>query len=123
MYRWTLLIVLLGGASLRAELPSPRFDRIAPLGAAVGSTVEVEAVGGDLEEADKLFFDHPGIAATHVKDRKFKVSVAADVPPGTYDARLVAKWGVTSPRLFAASKGVTEVVEKDRTMNPRRLRS
>jgi hypothetical protein len=95
----------------RADLPSPRFDRITPLGAAAGSSVEVEVLGGDIEDATKLFFDHPGITATHVKDRKFKVTVAADVPPGTYDARVLGKYGVTNPRLFAVSKGLTEITD------------
>lgn len=106
------LIVVLSLASLAwADLPSPRFDRITPLGAAAGSSVEVEVAAGDAEDATKLIFDHPGISATHVKDRKFKVTIAADVPAGTYDARIVAKHGVTNPRLFAVSKGLTEVTE------------
>ncbi|MCE9560690.1 MAG: PPC domain-containing protein [Planctomycetes bacterium] len=107
----SLVAVLVLASSARADLPSPRFDRITPLGAAAGSSVEVEVAAGDAEDATKLLFDHPGITATHIKDRKFKVTVAADVPPGTYDARLVAKLGITNPRLFAVSKGLTEVAE------------
>src|SRR5215468_2197434 len=106
-----LALVLLPSVAF-ADLPSPRLDRITPLGAAAGSAVEVEAVGADIEEATKLLFDHPGITAKHVKDRKFAVTIAADVPAGTYDARLVGKYGVTNPRLFAVSRGLTEVVEK-----------
>jgi hypothetical protein len=109
--RLSLLALLLLVSVARADLPSPRLDRIAPLGAAAGSSVEIEVQGADIEDATKLLFDHPGITATHVKDRKFKVTVAADVPPGTYDARIVAKYGITNPRLFAVSKGLTEVAE------------
>src|SRR5262245_43033553 len=105
----SFLALLLLISAVRADLPSPRFDRLAPLGAAAGSSVEVEIVGNDIEEANTLLFDHPGITAEHVKDRRFKVTVAADVPPGTYDARLVGKWGITNPRLFAVSDGLTEV--------------
>lgn len=108
----SLLALLLLCSAARADLPSPRFDRLTPLGAAAGSAVEVEVLGGDIEDATKLVFDHKGITAEHVKDRKFKVTVAADVPAGTYDARLVGKYGVTNPRLFAVSRGVTEVAEK-----------
>src|SRR6266545_2235162 len=108
----SLLALLLLASSVRADLPSPRFDRVTPLGASAGSTVEVEVLGADIEEATKLLFDHPGITAKHVKDRKFAVTVAADVPAGTYDARLVGKYGVTNPRLFAVSRGLTEVTEK-----------
>jgi hypothetical protein len=108
----SFLALLFLASSVRADLPSPRLDRIAPMGAAAGQSVEIEVLGADIEEATKLFFDHKGITAEHVKDRKFKVTVAADVPAGTYDARLVGKYGVTNPRLFAVSRGLTEIVEK-----------
>jgi hypothetical protein len=108
----SLLALLLLASSVRADLPSPRFDRLTPLGAAAGSSAEVEVAGADIEEATKLLFDHPGITAKRVKDRKFTVSIAADVPSGTYDARLVGKYGVTNPRLFAVSRGLTEIAEK-----------
>lgn len=97
----------------RAELPTPRLDRITPLGAGAGSSVEVEVTGPDLEEAATLLFDHAGLKAEHLKDRKFKVTVAADVPAGTYDARLVGKYGISNPRLFQVTRGLTEVAEKE----------
>ena len=108
----SLLALVLLVSSVRADLPSPRLDRVTPLGATAGSSVEVEVLGGDIEDANTLLFDHKGITAKHVKDRKFAVTVAADVPAGTYDARLVGKYGVTNPRLFAVSRGLTEVAEK-----------
>lgn len=105
-------------STARADLPSPRFDRLTPLGAAGGSTVEVEVAGADIEDTTKLLFDTPGITAEHVKDKKFKVTVAAAVPPGTYDARLVGRYGVTNPRLFAVSSGLAEVAEKEPNDDP-----
>src|SRR5689334_2072077 len=102
-----------------AELPSPRFDRITPLGAAAGSSVEVQVLGSDIEDLQSLVFDHPGITARPLegkdlnKERKFTVTVAADVPEGTYDARLITKWGVSSPRLFAVSHGLSDQAEKE----------
>ena len=71
----------------QAELPLIRFDRLSPIGAAAGSTIEVEVLGGDIEEAKSLLFDHPGLKAEFVKERFFKVNVAADVLAGTYDVR------------------------------------
>src|SRR6516162_8526829 len=109
---WAFAYMLLSAAIARAELPSPRLDRITPLGAAAGSSLEVEVVGNDIEDAVRLLFDHSGIKAEHLKDRKFKVTVAADVPAGTYDCRLVGKYGITNPRLFAVSHCLTEVVEQ-----------
>ena len=113
-----LILVLMTTSSLHAELPSPRLDRIAPLGAAAGASIEVEAIGADLEGAETLLFDHPGIKATHLKDRKFTVAVAANVPKGAYDARLVGKYGVTNPRLFAVSDGPKEIAEKEPNDEP-----
>ncbi len=111
-YGWALVCIGLFVASVRADLPSPRLDRIAPLGAAAGSTVDIEVTGTDIEGAVKMIFDHPGITAKHLKDRKFAVTIAADVPVGTHDAWLVGKYGVTNPRLFAVSRGLAEVNER-----------
>ncbi len=107
----SLLTLLLLVSTVHADLPSPRLDRLAPLGAAAGTSVEVEVVGNDIEEATKLIFDHRGITAKHLKDRKFTVTVGADVPAGTYDARLVGKYGITNPRLFAVQREMAEATE------------
>jgi len=107
--------VLLTTTAAPADLPSPRLDRLVPLGAAAGSTIEVEVTGPDLEVTEsqppRLIFDHPGITAKHIQDRKFSVTVAASVPAGTYDAWIVSKHGISSPRLFAVSHGLTELAE------------
>lgn len=102
----------------RAELPLIRFDRLSPIGAAAGSTIEVEVLGGDIEEVKSLRFDHPGLKAEFVKERFFKVSVAADVPEGTYDVRLVGRFGVSNPRLLAVSHGLTDVAEVEPNNEP-----
>lgn len=111
-----LLLVLLNvfdHKAARAELPSIRFDRIAPLGGEVGTVVEVEILGADIEDVRDLLFDQPGLDAEPVpnKERFFNVSIANDVPVGTYDVRLVGKWGVSNPRLFAVSRGLKNVLE------------
>jgi hypothetical protein len=108
-----LFLAALLGRPLFAELPSVRFDRLTPLGAAAGSSAEVEIAGADIEEVKELRFDHPGLKAEHIKDRRFRVTVAADVPAGTYDVRLVGQYGISNPRLFAVSHGLTEVAEKE----------
>jgi hypothetical protein len=101
--------------SARAELPVPRFDRLQPLGGAVGTTMEVEVQGNDLEELRGLVFDHPGIVAKPIegKDKRYSVSIAAEVTEGSYDARLIGKWGATNPRLFAVSHGMTDLGEQE----------
>jgi len=99
-------------ASARADLPAVRFDRLTPLGGAAGTTVDLEIAGADLEGVESLLFDHPGLKATFVKERQFRLTIAADVPPGTYDVRLVGRFGVSNPRLFSVSHGLTDVAKK-----------
>ncbi|HWB09357.1 MAG TPA: PPC domain-containing protein [Pirellulales bacterium] len=114
-WRAALLVVvsLACPGAAHADLPSIRLDRITPLGAAAGATVEVAVNAADDEEAKRLVFDHPGISAEWVENRKFKVTVAADVPEGTYDARLLGRFGLSNPRLFAVSHGLSDVTEKE----------
>lgn len=112
------LIVLFTVTAARADLPSPRLDRIFPLGGAAGSSVEVEVTGAELDEAKSLHFDHAGLTATHTKDRKFQVRIAPEVSPGTYDVRVLGKYGISSPRLFEVSRGFTEVQKKKGNHDP-----
>src|SRR5262249_54751648 len=109
-----VLILVCGFVSTaRAELPSIRFDRINPLGAQAGTSVEVEVIGRDVEDVNALRFDHPGLKAELVKPNRFKISVAGDVPEGTYDVRLVGRFGVSNPRLFAVSHELVDVAETE----------
>jgi len=110
------LIALSGSvAPLRAELPTIRLDRIQPLGGSAGTSTEIEIVGSDIEEAKSLWTSHAGITASPVekKDRRFNITVAADVPTGTYDVRLVGRWGVSNPRLFAVTRGLKDAAETE----------
>src|SRR5205814_10097363 len=43
---------------------------------------------------------------------KFKVTVAADVPVGIYDARIIGQWGISNPRAFVVGD-LNEVAEKE----------
>ncbi len=96
-----------------AELPSPRLDRISVLGVNQGGEVELEVVGADLEVLTGLVFDHPGLSATPVegKERWFKIKAAGDMPPGTYDVRTLGRFGVSSSRLFAVSRGLKDIAD------------
>jgi hypothetical protein len=105
-----------------------------PPGGKSGTTFEVTFSGAfqgfqfnDMEDPQKLIFSHKGITAEAVPPvipekpdpkappptvTKFKVTIAADVPPGTYDVRFVNKWGVSNPRAFVVGD-LTEVMEKE----------
>lgn len=121
-------------------LPNPRLTVLTPAGGKVGTSVEVAFAGTDLEEPQALLFSHPGIKAEPIippapapapakpADPKkpapapmpppkppvtrFKVTIAADVPVGLYDARLVNRWGVSNARAFAVGD-LNEVAEKE----------
>ncbi len=110
-----VVVVLLTAQAARGELPAPRFDRLVPLGTGAGSALEIEVAGPDLDGPLVLLADHPGISATPVPDKsnRFLLTVAPDVPEGTYDLRLVGRWGISNPRLFAVSHGLPELSETE----------
>lgn len=105
------LMCLACPGSVRAELPAIRFDRIQPLGLAAGASVEVEVLGRDTEDVQTLRFDQPGLTAEFLKPGRFKVTSQAAVPAGTYDVRLVGKYGVSNPRIISVTHGLTDVTE------------
>src|SRR5262245_60148316 len=96
-----------------AQLPHPRLDRLSPLGGAAGSTVDVTIQGKDLEDADTLHVDRPGFKAERLKPNQFRLVIPAGATPGTVEVRAVGKYGITGSRLFAVSKGLAEVQEKE----------
>ncbi len=129
-FGWTLSVLMsliafgvCDNSRLFAELPSIRLDTLLPLGASAGTTVSLTVVGADLEEARGLMFDHPGFQAEFVEDRKFNVTIAADVPQGTYDVRLIGKYGVSNPRLFSVTHGLTDVADTDPNNQPQQPQS
>jgi hypothetical protein len=116
------------GPQFDSGLPAPRLTVLTPSGGKAGTTVEVTAAGADTEEAEKLVFSHPGIKAELIPapppdpkqppmkgqapPSRFKVTIAADVPLGQHDARLVNKWGVSTARAFTVGD-LNEVLEKE----------
>ncbi len=108
------ILAVIGAADVcRAELPNPRLTRLFPFGGAAGTTVNVEVDGPDIEEATVLRFEQPGLAGQHVEGKKFKVAIAADVPEGMYEARLVGKYGVTNSRVFGVTRGLSDALDVD----------
>jgi Bacterial pre-peptidase C-terminal domain len=120
-------------------LPQPRLESVAPLGAKLGTGVELSLTGVDLEETEALVFSHPGIKAERLPEpeppkadpkdpkkqppkadpkknaplpTKFKVTVPPEVPPGFYDVRAINKFGVSNPRVFTVGD-LNEVAEKE----------
>jgi hypothetical protein len=113
------------------QVPQPKIYALWPCGARIGTSAEIRiSSGSDLDGADRLLFSHPGITAKPVLEEpsriypqgravegRFKVSVAADVPPGIYEVRAAGYFGVTNARRFAVSER-EEVLEKEPNNEP-----
>ena len=118
MSSWTCLLLALVTQVAWAELPVIRFDVISPLGTSPDRTIEVEILGNDLEGLQTIHFPAPGFRVEPVKEKKFNLTVAADVPAGTYDCYLVGRFGVSNARLFAVSApGLTEVADNGENLS------
>jgi hypothetical protein len=100
-------------AQASAQLPLARLHSVFPAGGKQGATIEVAVTGTDLDGAERLYFTHAGITSKQVildpsefepqprpAEGKFSVSIAADVPPGTYEVRAAGKYGLSNPRFF-----------------------
>ncbi|MBX3414826.1 MAG: PPC domain-containing protein [Pirellulales bacterium] len=102
-----------------AQLPATRLSAVAPAGGKQGSEFELTIISGaDLEGVNRLHFSHPGISAvqkTQVAEgqteptpvaNQFKVTVAPDVPVGTYEVRAAGPYGLSNPRAFVVGDRV-----------------
>src|ERR1043165_246513 len=100
-----------------SQLPVPHLHGVFPIGAKPGTNLVIEFVGDNLEGPQPLYFSHKGFSTELIpeikavpkdKDKpevkavpaKFKLTIAADVPPGEYDVRFVGKLGISNPRTF-----------------------
>lgn len=104
----TLLLGIATSSALAQQLPIPQLKSAFPSGARQGATVEVEISGGNLDGTSKLYFSNPGITATPIVDPKikeirFKITVAKDMPVGDYDVRSVGRFVISNPRTFSVS--------------------
>lgn len=87
----------------QVTLPLPRLLTVMPMGGQAGQTVEVTITGENIENVTALIFSSPKITAKPVAENKFAVSIAADTPPGVYDARVMSRLGVSSVRAFSVN--------------------
>ena len=115
----SLVLIVLAGSAF-AQLPQTKLKSVFPPGGKQGAKLDVTLAGSDFEEVYKLRFSHPGITAVSKMTAgekpkpisgQFTVSIAANVPPGSYEARAVGYWGLTNSRAFAVSNQ-DEVIEQ-----------
>jgi hypothetical protein len=124
-----VVAVLAGPAAAQQatpQVPQPKIYALQPPGGKAGTTVDVRiSSGSDLDGTDRLIFSNPGITAQALKEDpsrvypqgralegKFKVTIAADVPPGIYEVRAAGYFGVSNARRFAVGDR-DEIAEKE----------
>ncbi len=111
--------------TVRGQLPTARLNSVFPAGAQQGTTVEVTIDGIDLDDCLKLMFSHPGIQAKpkmrdpklyeegpQPVDNTFTVTIAQNVPVGTYSVRASGKYGLSNPRAFIVD-ALPEIIEAE----------
>ncbi|MEQ2008428.1 MAG: hypothetical protein ABMA26_16730 [Limisphaerales bacterium] len=110
-------ILLASALTASAQLPQPKLFSVFPPGAKTGSTVDVAVTGAELDEI-QLRFTHPGITAKALAAaNQFTITVASDVPPGAYEARVLGRFGLSNPRTFIVGT-LAEVLEKSGNGSP-----
>ncbi|MFN4259972.1 MAG: hypothetical protein ACK4RK_11820 [Gemmataceae bacterium] len=114
-------------ASAQQQFPIPVLSSVMPPGGKLGSTVEVTLTGNHLDEVTALYFSQPDIKAERIPDPpppdnvktppppgpvKFKVTIPANTPLGYHDVRVIGKWGISNPRVFAVDD-LNEIMETE----------
>jgi hypothetical protein len=88
-------------------LPAPRLLTTNPMGAKVGTQVEITISGEHIEDADELTFSDRRITAARKlnvagqpEPNKYVVTIAADCSVGIHEARVMTRLGISSSRAF-----------------------
>ena len=117
---WLVCLFCANALIAQEDYQIPQSEFIVPAGGQPGSEFEVTVHGKYLTDADKLLFGHPGIKAVPIKPedksdpirpakgtnsdldsvRKFKITIAKDVPTGESDVRIVSARGMSRPLPF-----------------------
>jgi hypothetical protein len=111
LHCFVALAVLLPLAAY-AQLPTTQLTSVFPPGGKQGTTIDVTIAGNDIDDVEKLIFNHAGLKATPKMSpatpleparpiaNQFTVTIASDVPPGIYEVRAHGRFGLSNPRSF-----------------------
>ncbi len=125
-----LACISLPTTSLQAQtgaLPQPNLLGLFPSGGQAGTTVRLKITEQyQLEEAEGLWFSHPGLKATPVMREKntfypedrptpneFDVTIAPNTAPGAYEVRGISRYGLTNARRFIVGNQVESLEIED----------
>jgi hypothetical protein len=131
------LLVALVPAGVWGQTPAaggPQLLLVQPPGGQAGQTVEITCVGLRLDEAQELYFSHPGFRSERVDSGKaavklsdiqkkvtkptaaqrvrFRVHIPADAPLGNHDLRVITAAGISNARTFVVGD-LPEYLEKE----------
>jgi hypothetical protein len=108
----TVICLTLSNSGAMAQsvgLPAPRLLTISPMGAQVGTEVEVTITGQHIENPGELHFSDPGVSARQKigadgqpEANKYIVKIADDCPVGVHEARVMTRLGISTSRVFSA---------------------
>ena len=121
----TLCCAIAPPLRLHAELPLARLSSVFPPGGKAGTTVEVTVSGADLEDVRQIHFSHTNITSKpklaektgEPEPNRFLIHIGADVPPATYEARVIGRFGVSNPRAFVVGD-LTEIISPATNHSP-----
>ncbi|MCA9037347.1 MAG: serine protease [Planctomycetaceae bacterium] len=112
-----LLLAMPSSTGQSVCLPLPRLLTTKPMGAQVGTTVEIEITGDFIEDARDLLFSHPEISAVpklaedgQIQANRYLVTVSENCPAGLYEARVMSRLGLSAARFFSVGT-LPEVVQ------------
>jgi multidrug efflux pump subunit AcrA (membrane-fusion protein) len=110
---FTVALLVVTSSSAWGQLPVPTLNTVYPPGGKQGTSLDLAVAGQNLDDGEKLVFTHPGITAqpkmsppTEFRPTAAKIpdqytmTIAADVPPGTYEVRHLGRYGLSNPRAF-----------------------
>jgi hypothetical protein len=113
----SLLVFALPAAwSQSVCLPAPRLLTTLPMGGQAGTELTLTIAGDYLEDTQELWFSDPRIVATPMAApadaaanpsttiNQFLVRIAADVPAGVYEARVMTRLGLSTSRTFSVGE-------------------
>lgn len=117
------VFLLFAAVNTYAQLPTADLSRIHPSATRAGDSIQVTLYGGNLEDLSALRFTHPGIKAKpvmlpadefwpmpRIDGTKFEVTVAANVPPGIYEARAAGYFGISTARAFVVAPAESDEI-------------
>ena len=103
-----IALLLIAPAACAVDyMPVAELTNIFPLGAQIGTTVDVSVIGQHLDNPVGLVFTDPSITSELKKDAKgkiipntFSVTVPKSAKAGAMDVRVRGKFGISNPRRF-----------------------